>query len=47
MRPGGCVAEGDCFERCRPASKSVAFAGGRAFKTSLPASSLTVIRAKK
>jgi alpha-L-arabinofuranosidase len=34
-------------ERCRPEAKSVAFAGGREFKTSLPASSLTIIRAKK
>ena len=34
-------------ERCRPESKSVAFAGGREFKTSLPASSLTIIRAKE
>ena len=33
--------------RCRPESKSVAFAGGREFKTSLPASSLTIIRAKE
>lgn len=31
-------------ERCRSATKSVAFAGGREFKTSLPASSLTIIR---
>lgn len=45
--PGGCVAEGGCFKRCRPEAKSVVFAGGRAFKTSLPASSLTIIRAKK
>jgi len=34
-------------ERCRPEAKSVAFAGGREFKTSLPASSLTIIRAKR
>jgi alpha-L-arabinofuranosidase len=34
-------------ERCRPEAKSVAFAGGREFKTNLPASSLTIIRAKK
>ena len=34
-------------ERCRPEAKSVAFAGGREFKTNLPASSLTVIRVKK
>ena len=34
-------------ERCRPEAKSVVFAGGREFKTNLPASSLTIIRAKK
>ena len=34
-------------ERCRPEAKSVVFAGGREFKTNLPASSLTIIRAKE
>ena len=45
--PGGCVAEGDCFERCRSEAKSVAFAGGSEFMMELPASSLTIIRAKR
>ena len=34
-------------ERCRPEAKSVAFAGDSEFKMELPASSLTIIRAKR
>ena len=34
-------------ERCRPEAKSGAFAGGSEFKVALPASSLTIIRAKR